>query len=123
MHHPMSATVIDDTDGIVTVKLTGKLSPEDLAASHATAGSRLRDWSGGSLLILADGFEGWTREGNWEDLGFQTSNDGLIHRMAIVGDDRWTDLAAIFTGKGLRPFPIEFFKPGEAARAREWLQA
>ena len=119
----MSATLTDATDGIVTIKLTGKLSPEDLAASHAAAGAHLRDWAGGSLLILGEEFDGWTREGDWTELAFQTANDDLIRKMAIVGDARWRDLAVIFTAKRMRPFPLEYFPSGRAEEARAWLKS
>lgn len=41
--------------------------------------------------------------------------------MAIVGDKKWEDLALIFTAKGLRKFPIEYFEPAQIAHARAWL--
>ena len=41
--------------------------------------------------------------------------------MAIVGDEQWKDLALMFTAKGFRPFPIEYFAPGGLAKAHTWL--
>lgn len=119
----MSALLFDTSDGIVTLHLAGKLSPDELATTHALTGGHLREWGGGCLLILAEQFDGWTREGNWEDLPFQTANDELIRKMAIVGDPRWKDLAEIFTAKRMRPFPLEYFPSGHADEARAWLQA
>jgi len=119
----MSAFLIDASDGLVTIKLSGKLSPEDLARSHAAIGGHLREWGGGSLLILAEHFEGWTREGDWTELSFQTANDDLIRKMAIVGDARWEDLTVVFTAKRMRPFPIEYFPTGHADEARAWLNS
>ena len=41
--------------------------------------------------------------------------------MAIVGDAKWEELTSIFTARGLRPFPIEYFLPDELEKAREWI--
>jgi len=41
--------------------------------------------------------------------------------MAIVGDKKWEDLTLLFTAKGLRKFPIEYFEPAAIAKARAWL--
>jgi hypothetical protein len=43
--------------------------------------------------------------------------------MAIVGDRKWDDLALMFTAKGLRAFPIEYFEPAQLGAARAWLAA
>lgn len=119
----MSADLIDAFDGIVTLELTGALSPRDLAAVHSAAAIHLREWQGGKLLILAGNFTGWTKEGDWADLPFQTANDELIHKMAIVGDTRWEDFARLFTSERHRPFPIEFFPTGQDSEARAWLKS
>ena len=47
--------------------------------------------------------------------------DKLIEKIAIVGEKKWEELAMIFTGKGVRPIPIEFFTPAELPKARVWL--
>jgi hypothetical protein len=41
--------------------------------------------------------------------------------MALVGDRQWEELASLFTGKGFREFPIEYFEPGEIDKAQAWL--
>ena len=41
--------------------------------------------------------------------------------MAVVAEENWEDLILMFTGKGLRPFPIERFFPVDEAKARTWL--
>ena len=43
--------------------------------------------------------------------------------MAIVGDRKWEDLSLLFTAKGLRAFPIEFFAPEQMSAAQDWLAA
>jgi hypothetical protein len=39
-----------------------------------------------------------------------------IHKrnlVAVVVDKKWEDLVNMFTGKGLREFPVECFEPSE----------
>ena len=74
------------------------------------------------ILILTQNFQGWGAGGeDWGDLSFQDEHDPLIEKLAIVGEDRWEDLALMFVSKGLRRFPVEYFQPTELTRARAWL--
>jgi len=41
--------------------------------------------------------------------------------MAIVGDDKWREFAAMFTMQDLRDVPIEYFLPEQEIPARQWL--
>jgi len=119
----MSAELIDAFEGIVTIEALGKLSPDELAEVHRQVAVPLSGWGGGKLLILADRFEGWTEDEKWAAIDFQTANDPLVQKMAIVADVRWETLAMMFTAKGLRPFPIEYFPIGQESEARAWLKA
>lgn len=119
----MSAVLLDAFGGIVTIELTGQLAPDELASIHQEAGMHLRSWGGGKFLILAERFTGWSDTGAWSDVSFQTDHDPLIQGMALVADVRWEQLALLFTAKGLRPFPIEYFATGDEASARAWLKS
>lgn len=117
----MSAQIIATTDGIVTVKISGKLAQPDLLAVQQEAAKILHSGGRAGVLIIVEDFQGWEKEGDWGDLSFQLHNDSQIARMAMVGDRKWEDLALLFVAKGIRKFPIEFFPPSEMARARAWL--
>ena len=118
----MSAQILDALDGIITVEITGSISPAQLAANQAQILTHLREWGGGSILCICEGFEGWTG-GDWSDLSFQVEADPLIRKMAIIGEIQWEQLAMTFTAKGFRPFPIAYFETGRLLDARAWLQA
>ena len=45
------------------------------------------------ILIIVNDFQGWEKTGGWEDLSFPERNDRYIDKFAIVGDDKWMDLA------------------------------
>lgn len=117
----MSAELMDAFDGIVTIEVVGKLTPVELAGVHRQAAVPLAEWGGGAMLILAERFEGWSDDSAWASLDYQTANDPLVRKMAIVADTRWEQVAEMFTAKGLRPFPIEFFPSGQESEARAWL--
>ncbi len=117
----MSAEIVDLADGILTVKITGKLTYPEQIALQKQAVERLQGQGKARILVIAEEFQGWDRAGNWGDISFQAKYDPLIERMAIVGEKRWEDLTLIFTSKGFRKFPIEYFAPADLAKARSWV--
>jgi hypothetical protein len=119
----MSAELIDVFQGIITIEIDGHLTPQEFAAVHEATARELVALGGAKILVLAGNFTGWSEGGGWEDLSFQTANDPLIQRMALVMDPGWEKLAQLFTAKGLRPFPIECFPPSQEAEARAWLNS
>lgn len=118
----MSAEIINTADGILTVKMSGRLAQGELAGVQQQAAELLRPQSKTAILVLAENFQGWERGGDWNDLAFQMENDRYIKKLAIVGDRKWEDLALLFAAKGIRKFPIEYFPPDQAVKARAWLK-
>lgn len=118
----MSAQILDAMDGVITVEITGTISPAELAANQAAMLKQLQDWDGGAMLIICEEFSGFA-DGDWTDLSFQAVADPLIRKMAIIGQQQWEDMALAFTGRGHRPFPIEFFPTGHLREANAWLKA
>ncbi len=119
----MPADITSVQAGVVTLRVSGRLTQKELAAVQAeTAGIMA---SGGKIriLVLAEDFAGWEKGGQWSDFSFQQDHDDDIVRMAIVGEEQWKDLTLLFTSQGLRPFPIEYFPPARLADARAWLAA
>jgi len=117
----MSAEIADNTEGVLTIRISGKLRQAELAAAQKSAAELLRKRGGSRLLVLAEEFEGWEKGGDWGDLSGQEQLDAQIERMAIVGEKRWEDVALLFTCKGVRHIEIEYFSPTELPRARSWL--
>jgi hypothetical protein len=118
----MSATLLDASDGILTIEIKGKISPATLASVQGQILETLQTWGGGAMLLLCDEFEGWTN-GDWSDTSFQMQADNLLRKMAIIGELQWKDMAMAFTGQGYRPFPIAFFESGLTESAKAWLSA
>jgi hypothetical protein len=118
----MGAEIIDNVGGIVTLRISGQLTQAELAAVQRKIGTLIQHRGKVRALVLVENFKGWAKDGDWGDLSFQLEHDQDIERMALVGDRKWEELAAVFMGKGLRPFPIEFFQPADTAKARAWLK-
>jgi hypothetical protein len=117
----MSVEITDSTSGIVTVKVAGKLAQPDIARAQQQAIGIIARQGKIRLLVIVESFQGWEKGGDWSDVSFQSEYDEHIERMAVVGEKRWEEMALIFVGKGFREFPIEYFQPGEVAKARAWL--
>lgn len=118
----MSAEIVGNSSGIVTVRVTGMLTQADLSGMQQSVVSLLRQHGSLGILVLVDDFRGWQQGDEWGDVSFM-ENDPYIRKMAIVGEKRWEDLVLIFTAKLLRPFPIEYFLPADLPRAQAWLAA
>jgi SpoIIAA-like len=119
----MGAEIVNVSGGVLTVKVSGKLTQTELATLQQATGEIIGKQGKLRILVLTENFTGWERGGAWGDFSFQAENDASIERMAIVGDRKWEDLALMFIAKGLRKFPIEYFEPARLAAARDWLAA
>ena len=117
----MSVEIADVSDGLLTVKITGKLEKSDFERAQASVLEMVRKYGKARLLVIATDFLGWAREDDWNDVASPAKLDEHIEKIAIVGEKRWEDLALAFTGKGFRPVAIEYFVPADLARARAWV--
>ncbi len=118
----MGAKVISFSGHILTVKVSGKLSESELREVQTSTAILIRQHGAVRILVITEGFQGWANDGDWGDLTFQSENDQYIARMAMVGEKKWEELSLLFTSKGMRPFPIEYFALEEEALARAWLE-
>jgi len=119
----MSAELVDVTDRVLTIKVSGRLTYPELAASHQAAGAVIDQLGQVRLLLLIENFQGAAQEGDWGDLSFQMSYDEFIERIAVVCEPQWRETALLFTGKGIRRVAIEHFQPADLDRARAWVSA
>ncbi len=117
----MAAEIVGFSDGIVTASISGKLAQSELTAVQKAVAQKMKEHGKVRLLILAQGFDGWGQGSNWGDLSFQMEHDHNIEKMAIVSERKWEELVLVFTAKGLRSFPIEFFDSADLEKARQWI--
>lgn len=102
-------------------RVSGKMAYSELVALQRSAAEIIRRRGKVRILVIAENFLGWEKDGKWDEDSFQVENDPYIERMAIVGEKKWEELALLFVARGLRSFPIEYFQPVDLARARAWL--
>jgi hypothetical protein len=117
----MTAEISNVDGGVVTLRVSGRLTQRELAAVQAEIAGIIGTVGKIRTLVRAEAFGGWEKGGSWGDFSFQVAHDDDIERMAIVGDEQWRDLTLLFTAQGLRPFPIAYFTPDRLAEARAWL--
>ena len=108
---------------ICLINVTGKISVDELGIVQANCESVIQKNGSIKLLVILEGFEGWQKGIGWDDSSFAQRNDAFIKKFGIVGEEKWRDLSYVFTLKGLRPFPIEYFGAGQIKEARAWLDS
>ncbi|MGA0845056.1 MAG: STAS/SEC14 domain-containing protein [Luteolibacter sp.] len=116
----MSILIQNIESGLTRVMISGPMTQRELATFQGTLQRQLNNGENAAVLVDAREFAGWAADDEWGNLDAQLSMDPLIRRMAIVIDPQWGALAAAFTGKGLRSFPIKIFAPSEYAKALAW---
>lgn len=119
----MSAEIIDYSNGVLTGRFSGTLKYSEFMATQKRAGELIREHGKIRLLTLLEDFQGTEKEGNWGDMSFQMEFDDNIEKIAIVGDKKLKETALMFTGKGVRRMPIEFFETAELEKAKAWISA
>ena len=110
-----------ENDNWIVFTVTGQLGKVEYDAILKDVESKIQEIGEIKLLVLLENFTGWEPAPGWEDTSFSERNDQFIKKYAIVGDAKWRDLVTVFTLKGLRPVPIQYFLPEQLAEARQWL--
>jgi hypothetical protein len=117
----MSAEIVNTADGILTVRITGKLTFPEMRAMQNQATSVLRKQDKTNLLLLMEDFQGREQGTEWQDKSWQKENHPFIGKVAVVGDKKWEEMVFMFLWA--RNFPLEYFQPNEVDKARIWLGA
>jgi hypothetical protein len=118
----MAFTIIEASGPIVSAKITGELSVSEVGQLQALALETIKRSGKMKGLLILENFRGWKREGEWGDITFLNQHDKDIAKIAVVGDEKWRDPIYAFLAKGFRQAAVEYFLPGELAKARAWLE-
>jgi hypothetical protein len=108
---------------MVSIKITGELSVAEVGQIQAVCLDAIKRAGKIKGLAILENFRGWKREGGWGDVTFLTEHDKDIAKIAVVGDEKWKDSIYAFLAKGFRQAAVEYFLPGDLAKARAWLGA
>jgi len=117
----MAFTIIDASGPVISAKISGELGKSEVSQIQAAALDAIGRCGKISALFILDNFRGWKREPDWGDVTFLTEHDKDIAKIAVVGDEEWRDFAYAFLAKGFRQAEVEYFLPGDLAKARAWL--
>jgi hypothetical protein len=119
----MPAQLTHEHDDVYRLEVSGQLSSAELDTAGRTLVDGMRNAPGGTvrLLVVLRNFEGWHPGSNWSNLTFYARHGDGIGRLALVGEDRWRDLALMFSAAGLRKAEVEYFTQDALEKAHEWL--
>jgi len=119
----VSATIAKESENLLVVHIKGIFTIEDLKEFQRQGGDEIDRSGKVRLLILAEQFSGWGKEGDWGDLTFMYEYDPYIEKIAVVAKAKWKDQILMFVGAGRRQAAVEFFLDGREQDARNWLQS
>ena len=118
----MSVTFTKESENLIVVHIKGTFTFEDLKEVQSKGSDEIDRSGKVKMLILAEQFSGWGKEGDWGDLTFMYEHDAQIEKIAIVAEAKWKDQILMFVGAGRRQAAVEFFLDGREQDARNWLQ-
>ena len=119
----MPAQLTHERDDVYRLEVGGRLSSAELDTAGSALVDGMRSAPGGTvrLLVVLQNFEGWDPVSNWSNLTFYARHGDGIGRLALVGEERWRDLALMFSAAGLRKAEVEYFTQDALEKAHEWL--
>lgn len=107
--------------GLALFNVSGKLGIDEYLKIQSDIESIIQKVGQIKVLVLLNNFEGWEKAEGWGDTSGTDRIDPSISKFAIVGEEKWRDMVTLFTLKGLRPVPIEYFGAAHEDDARHWL--
>ena len=117
----MPCEVISSSGNLISVRITGELKKAELDRMQSVATEFMKREGKIRMLVFLQNFLGWEKGADWEDTSFQAKHDRDIDKIAIVGDEKWRNLALAFTGKPFRPVNTEYFTPSQLEQACAWV--
>ena len=118
----MSMTFTKESDDLFVICIKGVFTFNDQKEIEMKARAKIDHNQKAKLLVLAEQFAGWGKEGDWGDLTFMYEYDPSIEKIAVVAEERWKDQILMHVGAGRRQALVKFFFTGKGKDAREWLQ-
>ena len=111
-----------ENNNLIVFEVSGQLGKKEHQQILSEIESVIKKLGHIRILVLLKDFGGWEAAKGWEE-NSTDHIDPYIKKFAIVGDEKWRDLAEVFTLKGLRPVPIEYFSEGQEKDAHKWLDS
>ena len=118
----MSVSFTKESEDLFAVSVEGILTFNDLKEIQNNVSTAIDRNRKIKVLLLAENFSGWAKEGDWGNLDFLLEHDPYIQKIAVVTSEKWKDWILAFLGAGIRKASVEFFLTGEEEKARAWLK-
>ena len=118
----MSVIFTKESETLFTIQIKGAFTFNDLKDAEKEAREEIDRSQKVKLLVLAEQFSGWGKEGDWGDLTFMHEYDPYIEKIAVVAEANWKDQMLMYLGAGRRQGEVKFFLYDEEEDARDWLQ-
>ena len=115
-----------DSDRIVGMRVTGKITSSDVDAAVAMLDERLERYDGVSLVVVIDGLEGVSAAALMKDISYglqQLPHLSRFHRVAVVTDRKWIRAAIKVEGKVLPGVQMKAFRAADEGAALAWVRA
>jgi len=112
-----------DFENLFVVQVRDTFTYEDLKEVENKASAEIKQNQKIKLLILAEKFSEWGKDGDWGDMTFMFENDPYIEKIAVVAEDKWKEQISMFLGAGRRQASVEFFPADGEEDARNWLRS
>ena len=117
----MSVTFTKESDDLFVISVQGIFTFDDLKEVEKSAREQIDRNQKVKLLVLAEDFTGWGKEGDWGDLTFFHEFDPNIEKIAVVAEANQKDQMLMYLGAGRRKAQVEFFLYDQEKDARDWL--
>ena len=119
----MSVTFIKESENLFVVQIKRIFTFEDLKEIQDKGRVEIERSQKIKLLVLAEEFSGWGKEGDCGDLTFMYEYDPYIDKIAIVTNGKWKDELLVFVEAGSRQAFVECFGEDGKKDARDWLRS
>jgi hypothetical protein len=117
----MSVTFTKEFDDLFVIRVEGVFTFDDLKKVENSARQQIDRNQKTKLLVLAEDFAGWGKEGDWGDLTFMYEYDSNMEKIAVVAEANWKDQMLMYLGAGIRHAEVKFFLYDQEKDARDWL--
>ena len=118
----MSVSFTKESADLFVVFLEGVLTFDEFKQVQNDVSKEIDRSRKVKVLILAENFSGWAKEGDWGDLEFLHEHDPYMEKIAVVTGEKWKDWLLTFLLAGMRQATVESFPEREAKTARLWLE-
>jgi hypothetical protein len=114
-------TILPESDGaLMCIKLSGKLTDAEYKNLIPQVESIIEEFGKIKFYINMLDFDGWEWRVAWDDFAFGIKHWNSFEKLAIVGDTRWVELAAL-VGAKITKADVKFFGSSQESEALTWV--